>query len=159
HVAVENDAISVQDNGGGLPAGGIGKTLDYSVRVSDKANHVSPTRGQMGNAPKGIWGAAFLAHEGQSAPLEGVACGGSHRIDVTLDHIGQKPQLDHVETAGAIVTNGTFLKMHWPRIASYLGGAKTAGFYNDDEEEGGEAETAPWDSAVLLLNAFSSVNP
>src|SRR5215204_5428156 len=42
-VTLGNDALSVQDNGPGLPASTIERSLDYLVRVSDKAHYVSPS--------------------------------------------------------------------------------------------------------------------
>jgi nitrogen fixation/metabolism regulation signal transduction histidine kinase len=53
--------ISVADNGPGLPWETLKGSLDYLVRVSDKSSYVSPTRGQLGNALKCIWAAAFVA--------------------------------------------------------------------------------------------------
>ncbi len=48
-VEVEQDAgvlcLSISDNGPGLPPEVVGKVLDYSIRVSDKAAYRSPTRG------------------------------------------------------------------------------------------------------------------
>ena len=35
-VVIEKDALSVRDNAGGLPLGVLERSLDYSVRVSDK---------------------------------------------------------------------------------------------------------------------------
>ena len=46
-VVVEPDSFSVRDNGPGLPAETLTRSLDYLVRVSDKNYYVSPTRGQM----------------------------------------------------------------------------------------------------------------
>jgi DNA topoisomerase VI subunit B len=37
-VTLEPDALSVQDNGPGLPTATLDRSLDYLVRVSDKAN-------------------------------------------------------------------------------------------------------------------------
>src|SRR5712692_9393680 len=47
-VTLEEDAVSVLDNGPGLPVATLEKSLDYLVRVSDKSYYVSPTRGQLG---------------------------------------------------------------------------------------------------------------
>src|SRR5262245_10173729 len=57
----EPDAVTVEDNGPGLPPEVIEKSLDYSVRVSDKSYYVSPSRGQLGNALKCVWAAPFVA--------------------------------------------------------------------------------------------------
>ena len=49
-VTIEPGAITVQDNGPGLPVATLERSLDYLVRVSDKTHYASPTRGQLGNA-------------------------------------------------------------------------------------------------------------
>ena len=59
-VKLEADAITVADNGPGLPANIIEKSLDYAIRISDKKGYVSPTRGQLGNALKCVWAAPFV---------------------------------------------------------------------------------------------------
>ena len=48
----EADTVSVRDYGPGLPADTLKRSLDYSIRVSDKSYYVSPSRGQLGNALK-----------------------------------------------------------------------------------------------------------
>jgi DNA topoisomerase VI subunit B len=48
----EAHTLTVQDNGAGLPVATLEKSVDYTVRVSDKAYYVSPSRGQLGNALK-----------------------------------------------------------------------------------------------------------
>jgi DNA topoisomerase VI subunit B len=51
-VTLEPDAMTVADNGPGLPGHVIERSLDYSVRISDKNQYIAPTRGQLGNALK-----------------------------------------------------------------------------------------------------------
>ena len=67
-VTIEPDLLSVRDYGPGLPVATLERSLDYMARVSDKANYVSPTRGQQGNAMKCLWAAPFVAsgEEGSS---------------------------------------------------------------------------------------------
>ena len=59
-VIVEADAVSIKDNGPGLPVKIIEQSLDYMIRVSDKSHYVSPTRGQLGNALKCLWAVPFV---------------------------------------------------------------------------------------------------
>jgi len=42
-VEIGKDYFSVRDNGVGLPADVLRRSLDYNIRVSDKAHYVSPT--------------------------------------------------------------------------------------------------------------------
>src|SRR5262245_30486668 len=51
-VTLDDSTLTVHDNGPGLPEATLARSLDYLVRVSDKAHYVSPSRGQLGNALK-----------------------------------------------------------------------------------------------------------
>lgn len=59
-VTCTRDSISVQDNGPGLPAATLERSLDYMVRVSDKTYYTSPSRGQLGNALKCLWAIPYV---------------------------------------------------------------------------------------------------
>ena len=59
-ITVERNSFSVRDNGPGLPESTMLRSMDYLVRVSDKAYYVSPTRGQIGNAAPLKGGAGLL---------------------------------------------------------------------------------------------------
>lgn len=121
-VVVEPDAVSVVDNGPGLPTPVLEKSLDYNVRISDKSHYVSPTRGQLGNALKCVWAAPFVA-DGTCGRVEVEMLGARHVIDVTLNRIAQEPQLRHQQfPSDGLVKSGTLLRMRWPKIASFLDG-------------------------------------
>jgi DNA topoisomerase VI subunit B len=144
-IAVEPDAVSVRDNGPGLPSTTIDRSLDYLVRVSDKAYYVSPTRGQLGNALKCVWAAPFVA-DGERGRVEVETGGEHHTIDVRLDRIAQEPQFRHVVEAGDFVKNGTLVRMHWPQVASLLDRPSWAGSYTITNIRG-------------LLGAYALFNP
>jgi DNA topoisomerase VI subunit B len=93
-VTVEPDALSDQDNGPGLPASTLERSLDYAVRVSDKSYYVSPTRGQLGNALKCLWAAPFVA-DGEHGRVTVETGGQRHTVDVRLDRIAGQPKIDH----------------------------------------------------------------
>lgn len=120
-VIVEADALSVRDNGPGIPAATLERSLDYLVRVSDKAYYVSPTRGQLGNALKCVWAAPYV-DTGEEGRIEVFAGGQRHEVTVTLDRIAQCPQLSYHVSPDNFVKNGTFMKIHWPEIAGCLDG-------------------------------------
>jgi DNA topoisomerase VI subunit B len=114
-VTVAEDALVVQDNGPGLPAETLKHSLDYLVRVSDKAHYVSPTRGQLGNALKCVWAVPFVVN-GLQGCVEVTTGGVTYCIDVTLDRIAQQPIIRHT-VADAVVKNGTIVKILWPDLA------------------------------------------
>src|SRR5262245_24551509 len=118
-VTVEPDAFSIQDNGPGLPESTLLKALDYSIRVSNKAPYVSPTRGRLGNALKCLWAAPFIA-DGERGHVEVRTGGVRYSIDVTLDRIAQHPQLTCIPTPDDVVKSGTLIKVTWRNVASSL---------------------------------------
>ena len=117
-VSLAADAFSVQDNGAGLPIETLERSLDYLVRVSDKAHYVSPTRGQLGNALKCVWAAPFVADGGRGR-VDVTTGATRHQIEVTLDRIAQEPCIEHTRHADRTVKIGTKITVHWPGIASY----------------------------------------
>lgn len=128
-VTADNQAVSVLDNGPGLPTAVLDRSLDYLVRVSDKNHYISPTRGQLGNALKCVWAAPFV-YTGQRGQVDVITGGDVHQIDVELDRIAQQPALARTVNPDRVVKNGTLVKMHWPDAASHLEFAATHGFYN-----------------------------
>lgn len=113
-ITIADDRITVIDNGPGIPPTTLAKSLDYLIRVSDKAHYVSPTRGAMGNALKVIWAAPFVATGAGKAEI--VTRGEKHSIHVTLDRIEQRPRIEHtVEQANVKI--GTSFSIRWPDLA------------------------------------------
>lgn len=128
-IATDAQAVSVLDNGPGLPLNALDRSLDYLVRVSDKNHYISPTRSQLGNALKCVWAAPFV-YTGQRGRVDVITGGDVHQIDVELDRIAQQPALLRTVYPDGVVKNGTLVRMHWPDAASHLEYAKTRGFYN-----------------------------
>jgi len=127
-VEIEKDAIIVRDNGPGIPEHVLQKSLDYLVRVSDKAYYVSPTRGQLGNALKVVWAAPFVMR-GKSR-IEVLTPDYGCAIDVTVNRIKQEPVIGMNPTT-TDVKNGTSVEIGLPGIASYLSGWKTGDSYTE----------------------------
>ena len=118
-ISLEPHALSIRDHGPGLPVATLEHSLDYLVRVSDKAHYVSPSRGQLGNALKCLWAAPFVAH-GEEGSIEVTTGGFTHQIAVALDRIAQQPNLCHRTLPDGIVKTGTLVKLVWPGIASCM---------------------------------------
>jgi DNA topoisomerase VI subunit B len=87
HVKLDTDGFSVTDNGPGLPVDILRRSLDYTVRVSDKAHYVSPTRGQLGNALKCLWAAPYVWTE-EYGRIDVSTAESTYRVDVKLDQAG-----------------------------------------------------------------------
>ncbi len=129
-VILEPDAVSVVDNGPGLPVEMLKGSLDYSVRVSDKSHYVSPTRGQLGNALKCVLAAPFV-FDGERGQVEVVTHGERHVIDVTLNRLDQVPMVEHHSApCDGLVKTGTIVRMRWQDITCFLDGRQGHDFYN-----------------------------
>ena len=119
-VTVEPDALTIADNGPGLPATTLAGALDYTVRVSDKHGYVAPTRGRLGNALKCVFAAPFVA-DGAHGRVVVATRGERHTIDVRLDRLRQEPRVTLETAADPAVSTGTAITLMWPDIASDLG--------------------------------------
>jgi DNA topoisomerase VI subunit B len=144
-VIVESDAVTVSDNGPGLPLATLRKSLNYAVRVSDKAYYVSPTRGQLGNALKCVWAAPFVVSGGEHGQVIVASRGKQRTIDVRLDRLAGQPNIT-LQNEPCDVKKGTIITMRWPGIAGYLFGDKIPSFY--------KAPTV-WD----LATRYAAFNP
>lgn len=143
-VTVGLTGFSVRDNGPGISASTIKRSLDYMVRVSDKLGYVSPTRGRLGNALKVIWAAPFVATgEGR---ITVTSHGERHDIRVAVDEIEQVPAIEH-RVVPEPDARGTEFTVHWPDLAGLLDPIRPPDSY----------KTAP--SALELVEAFSACNP
>jgi DNA topoisomerase VI subunit B len=129
-VNIGSNYVSVRDNGSGLLEKTLVRSLDYLIRVSDKSFYVSPTRGQLGNALKLVWAAPFVAH-GDRGCVEVRSLGLHHTVEVSVDHLTQRPTIKHKEEKDAFVKKGTFVKIHWPDLAC----SKANEFYEERERD------------------------
>lgn len=127
-ITVEPAALTVQDNGPGLPLATLERSLDYQVRVSDKLAYTSPTRGQQGNALKTVWAAPYVI-DGRQGLVEVTTGGITHQVQVMLDRIAQQPAITLGQVPDGHVKIGTAVTMHWPHIASYLQASERTAFY------------------------------
>jgi DNA topoisomerase VI subunit B len=122
-IKAKDGAVTVSDNGPGIPADVVAGVLDFGVRVSDKEAYVSPTRGAQGNALKTILAMPFVL-DGRQGRVTITARGIRHDIGLRVDAIRQEPIIDH-RTHKALVKNGTSVKVCWPNSAcSILHGAR-----------------------------------
>ena len=118
HITADDECLTIQDNGPGVPEKTIEQSMDYMIRVSDKNFYVSPSRGQLGNALKCLYAVPFVLN-GDIGKVDIETGGKRHYIEITVDEIAQAPRLKHtVDTSS--VKNGTLVKIHLPEVTSYL---------------------------------------
>ena len=127
-VELQDDALIVSDTGPGLSLATLKKSLDYTIRVSDKTGYISPSRGQQGNALKTLWAAPFVATGTGRIEVETAAY--RYAIEVTVDRIAQVPRLELRDTGTPDVKTGTKITVHWRGIAGYLKDFVQPNFYS-----------------------------
>ena len=163
-ITLAPDGFSVRDNGPGLPEETLERSLDFLVRVSDKAHYVSPTRGQLGNALKCVWAVPFVA-DGTRGQVDVTTGGVRHEIAVTLDRITQQPNVQHTRHPDRTVRTGTRITVHWPGIASYKAPGRSDVFLQTDDEDDEIASDEEEDGSpvflqmVDLVRRFALFNP
>jgi DNA topoisomerase VI subunit B len=116
-VAQDGSRLTVQDNGPGLLQATIERSLDYLVRVSDKAHYVSPSRGQLGNALKCVWAAPYMLSPCGVGRVTVETGGLRYHIDVQLDQLAQQPQITLTVQEGEKRKTGTAISIDWPEKA------------------------------------------
>ena len=143
-VEVSDESLTVTDTGPGLSEEVLKKSLDYMIRVSDKNNYISPSRGQLGNALKCVWAAPFVL-SGHSF-IEVFTNGKRYEIEVRVDEIKQAPLINFTVSDDSFVKNGCSIKIHSPELASLL---VTENDYRDD----------PVDDFFKLIDGYGLFNP
>lgn len=100
--------IIVSDNGKGIPSEVIDGILDFNTRTTSKAFYRTPTRGQMGNALKTIFGIPFalsqLSEENTVEPIIIESRGVKHTIDIKADPTGELKLNHDTEPIGNVGT-------------------------------------------------------
>jgi DNA topoisomerase VI subunit B len=145
-IKIQDDELVVTDNGPGIPRATVERSLDYLVRVSDKAYYVSPTRGQLGNALKCVYAAPYVL-SGEESRVEVEAQGLRHMITVRLDRLAQEPRVDHQVDQAEAVRTGTLVRVRWPGIAGLM-------LREDPDSYKSGIETA-----IDLIHGYAAFNP
>jgi DNA topoisomerase VI subunit B len=142
NIEVERDngaiALTVSDNGPGIPPEVVRKVLDYNVRVSDKAAYRSPTRGAQGNALKTLIGIPYAL--GSREPLVVEARGVRHSIAPRVDPAGIV-HFDYAATSLPIRVAGTTVSLSIP----------------DLEEDRQRFSSAHWVSSFAAFNPHATI--
>ena len=114
-ITVDNSGIAVSDNGPGIPKETVEGVLDFGIRVSNREAYVAPDRGAQGNALKTVVAVPFVL-DGSTGAVEIAAGGLTHRVQVEVDRIQQKPVVEHEETP-VDGSKGTTVRLVWPDSA------------------------------------------
>ena len=102
-VCVNENGITVGDNGPGLPPEVVEGVLDFSVRVSSREAYVAPDRGAQGNALKTLLAMPF-ALDGNAGRVEVEARGVRHVITFAVHAIRPVPDIRHERQEGLVKT-------------------------------------------------------
>ncbi len=114
-VTVDETAITVADNGPGIPPETVERMLDFSVRVSSREAYVAPDRGAQGNALKTIVAMPFVL-DGTTGRVDIAGGGTLNEITIAVDRIHQRPNATVTKSAKL----ASFVRVHWPASASSL---------------------------------------
>jgi hypothetical protein len=115
-VRVDQDGITVTDNGPGLPAETVAGVVDFQVRVSSRSAYVAPDRGAQGNALKTLIAMPFVL-DGTAGQVGITARGLRHRITFGLDALRQHPEVALEAEPAPAVRRGTSVLVRWPDSA------------------------------------------
>jgi DNA topoisomerase VI subunit B len=132
-VTANNDGLTVEDNGPGIPAETITGVIDFAVRVSSREAYVSPTRGAQGNALKTVLAIPFVESDNTSGSIEIEALGKLHKLTMTVDRLRQEPVVNH-EVSHSKRKLGTMVRVKWPKFASKLEADASAKFLQIAED-------------------------
>jgi DNA topoisomerase VI subunit B len=118
-VTVDDDGITVADNGPGIPTTTVAGVLDFSIRVSSREAYVSPCRGAQGNALQTLVAMPFVL-DGQQGQVTVAAKGIRHDISMRVDRIRQEPVLHNDQEPDTNANSGTRVHIAWPKCACQL---------------------------------------
>jgi Histidine kinase-, DNA gyrase B-, and HSP90-like ATPase len=130
-ITLSSEGFSVQDNGPGMGPELIEKSLDYTVRVSDKMYYISPSRGQLGNALKCLWAAPYAVNPESPGYVRVTSQGLQHTVRIGVDRIAQEPRIEYHTTP--FVRIGTTIEVE---LALLLSGCDGSRFLQIDSKAG-----------------------
>jgi DNA topoisomerase VI subunit B len=139
-ITLAPEGFCIEDNGPGMREEVILRSLDYTVRVSDKTYYISPTRGQLGNALKCLWAAPYARNPEAAGVVRVTSQGRQHTVHISLDRIAQEPKIEHAVTSH-IVKTGTTIEVE---LACYSPLFGADDFYK---------------STLNLLDGYAAFNP
>ena len=150
-ILVNEDGITISDNGPGIPPDVIDNVLDFSIRVSSREAYVAPDRGAQGNAWKTIVPMPFVLFGSGRIIIK--ARGIRHDIQISVDQIQQSPKIDHKKT-NAPKSDGTSVFIAFPNDESgWLNSDHVTEVFEDDDPISEENECFGANKARFILPA------
>jgi DNA topoisomerase VI subunit B len=114
-IVVDQDSITVTDNGVGMPVETIQSLTSFDVRVSTNAKYIAPMRGSQGNALLTLFALPYVV-DGEVGRLDIETGGELHEITVKTDPIQQEPVAKLSSSNGRLVKTGTSVKLLVPKL-------------------------------------------
>lgn len=157
-IDVQQDSLSVTNNGSFISDKLISNALDYSVRVSDKTYYVSPSRGQQGNGLKCLFAAGYVANNYGRVVIE--TLDKVHAIEITTNTIAQVPDVKHTITKREAEKNVKITLFYKNAASSFISGG-SANFYktNIDDLIKNYALFNPHANFTLGVVTYKATNP
>lgn len=154
-VTVDESALTITDNGPGIPASVVESVLDFNVRISSREAYVSPCRGAQGNALKTVVAMPFALCGDGAVVIE--SHGVRHEIRVTVDRVRQEPKIDH-QVSGSPVTEGTVITVQWPDSARLNADGENGEFLQNDKSrpDSARSNSGRQNSQVLQISKAAS---
>jgi DNA topoisomerase VI subunit B len=112
-------AVTVIDNGPGLPIATVRQGLDCSRTVSDKAKYISPCRGSQGHGLQSTWAIPYVLSDCSEGRVDVSTRGRGYEIVVRFDKIKQQPQISLTNARQPFVKTGTGVRVHWPKSSTW----------------------------------------
>jgi hypothetical protein len=159
-ITIDNESITVADNGAGIPPATVEKLLDFSIRVSSREAYVAPDRGAQGNALKTIVAMPFVL-DGAEGRVDITGGGTKHEIAFSVDRIEQRPVADVARSA----QSGSQIRVWWPRDGTSSGEARCVLFLQErwpgwrEDPDGREFAEETAGEIRGLARGFAFLNP
>ena len=119
-ITIDNDSVTVGDNGAGISPELVEPLLDFSIKVSSREAYVAPDRGAQGNALKTIVAMPFVL-DGEAGRVDITGGGVKHEIAFSVDRIAQRPVAEVSRSPEA----GSQVRVWWPSAeSSYRAGRR-----------------------------------
>jgi DNA topoisomerase VI subunit B len=153
-ITIDDDSMTVTDNGAGIPPDLVELLLDFSLKVSSREAYVAPDRGAQGNALKTIVAMPFVL-DGEEGRVEITGGGVKHEIVFSVDRIAQRPVAEVSRSPEA----GSQIRVWWPTVGASSDDRKRVLFLQEQWLDDPAEVAAEAESIRDLAVGFTFLNP